>query len=129
MPDTSPFIKQIWQKSFNSVLNAIKVQIVGSTLTPLVTGNPFSTPGNTRPTVTSSSSTILASNANRKYAYVFNQSGAVIYIKFGAAAVVGEGIRLPNNEMIEITSEKLWTGDVNAIRGAGSGAVEVFEGT
>lgn len=126
---TAPYIKQIWQKVFNSVLNAIKVQIVGSTLTPLITGNPFSTGTNSRPTVTNASSTILASNSGRKYAYIFNQSGAVIYIKFGATAVANEGIRLPNNEMIEITGEKLWTGAINAIRGAGSGAVEVFEGT
>lgn len=89
----------------------------------------FSTPSNTRPTVTTASSTILAANAARRYAYVFNSSGAVIYLKLGTTAVVNEGIRLPNNEIFEITSDKLWTGVINAIRGAGSGAIEVFEGT
>lgn len=118
-PETqvNPTIYQIIRRVFNVVTNTIK------------TGNPFATGTSTRPTVTSASSAILASNTSRKYAYVFNQSGAVIYIKLGATAVVGEGIRLPNNEMFEITSDKLWTGAINAIRGAGSGAVEVFEGT
>lgn len=89
----------------------------------------FATPTNTRPTVTTTSSIILASNADREYGRIDNQSGAVIYIKMGATAVVGEGIRLTNNDFLELTKDKLWTGDVHAIRNAGSGAVEVFEGT
>lgn len=89
----------------------------------------FASGVNTRPTVTGTSSIVLASNTNRKYAFLFNQSGAVIYIKLGAIAVVGEGIRVPNNEIYEINRDNLFTGDIHAIRGAGSGAIEVFEGS
>lgn len=89
----------------------------------------FSTGVNTRPTVTNTTSTILAANINRKYVYIFNQSGTVIYLKFGNPAVVNQGIRVGNDEMFELTSNKLWTGTINAIRLAGSGEIEVFEGT
>lgn len=114
----NPSIYQILRRAFRETLNAIRVVQAG-----------LSTGTNTRPTVTSTTSVILAANTSRKYASVFNQSGAVIYIKLGAAAVVGEGDRLPNNERFEITADKLYTGTINAIRMAGSGAVEVFEVT
>lgn len=89
----------------------------------------FSSGSNTRPTVTTTSSEILASNSSRKYANIYNGSGTAIYIKFGATAVANEGIRISSNEMFEITNDKLWTGAVNAIRVASTGAIEVFEGT
>lgn len=103
----------------------------GAWLTPLkaLLKRTFSIGANARPTVSTTSVLILAANANRKYAYISNQSGAVIYVKLGAAAVVGEGIRINNDGFFEITVDKLWTGDVFAIRNAGSGAVDVFEGT
>lgn len=103
----------------------------GSTLSTIAdnTETQCSTPSNTRPTVTTTSSTILAANSNRKYAYIFNQSGTAIYIKLGATAVANEGFRIANNDFFEITSVKLWTGAVNAVRGTGSGDVDVFEGT
>lgn len=87
----------------------------------------YSTITNSRPTVTTSSTLILAANASRKYAGGFNQSGGVIYVKFGAAAVAGEGIRVTNNDPIIIPDG--FTGEVYAIRNAGTGAVEMAEGT
>lgn len=81
----------------------------------------------TRPTVTTTSSTILAANANRKSAQIFNQSGAVVFIKLGVAAVANEGFRLVNNEYYPVPEG--YTGDVRAIRAAGSGAIDVMEGT
>lgn len=87
----------------------------------------YSTITNSRPTVTTSSTLILAANASRKYAGGFNQSGGVIFVKFGAAAVVGEGIRVTNNEPIIIPDG--FTGNVYAIKNAGTGAIEMAEGT
>lgn len=112
-----------------------KVSLVqGSPATPPSNTNPIpvalqkhATATHTRPTVTTTSSTILASNANRKSAQIHNQSGAVIYIKLGVAAVVGEGFRIENNTFYPVPEG--YTGDIRAIRNAGSGAVDVMEGT
>ena len=90
----------------------------------------FSTGSNTRPAVTSTSSTILASNVNRKFAYIFNQTGSIIFLKFGATAVVNQGIRLADNATYEIDADNLWTGDVMAVKSAAASVnIEVFEGT
>lgn len=92
-----------------------KTALVYSTITP------------SRPTVNTTSSVILAANTNRKNAGGFNQSGGIIFIKYGAAAVAGEGERVPNNSPIIIPEG--YTGDVYAIRNAGTGAVDMWEGT
>ncbi len=44
--------------------------------------------------VGTSTGELAAANANRTYLLLQNDSDTDIYIKFGAAAVVGEGIRL-----------------------------------
>lgn len=91
------------------------------------TGLLYSTITPTRPTVTTTSSIILAANINRKNAGGFNQSGGIIFIKYGATAVAGEGERVPNNSPIIVPEN--YTGDVYAIRNVGSGAVDMWEGT
>ena len=95
--------------------------------------NPSSTghsaASNTTPSVTTSSTEILAANTNRKYACIFNNTGAAFYLKFGATAVVNQGIRLGPNEKFEIKLDNLWLGAVNAIRASGAAAIDVFEGT
>jgi hypothetical protein len=90
----------------------------------------FSTPANTTPAITSASSVVLAANLNRKYAYVSNNTGGVVFIKLGAAAALNTGIRIANNGMYEINANNLWTGTINAIKpGAGSVNLDIFEGT
>lgn len=89
----------------------------------------FATASNTRPIVTTTSSIILSSNSNRMYALIFNQTGGVVFLKLGATAVTNQGIRLADNDYYEITSNNLFTGDIYAIKLAGSAAIEVFEGT
>lgn len=90
----------------------------------------FATGANTRPSINNVSSNILASNPARKYAYIFNQSGVAIFIKLGAAAVINQGIRIPDNSMYEINSDNLWTGDIFAIKNLATAVnIEVFEGT
>lgn len=91
--------------------------------------NGFSTNSNTRVAVTTASTQLLAANTNRRYAYIFNQSGATLFLKFGDPAVVNQGIRLPNFAMYEINADNLWTGTVNAISSAGTNTLDIFEGT
>lgn len=97
--------------------------------TTSVSSEPLSVGVNTRPNVTVASSIVLAANANRKYASFFNQSGAVMYFRYGAAAAVNQGIRVPNNTLLEINASGLWVGDVHAIVNAGTQPLEVFEAT
>lgn len=84
----------------------------------------------TRPTITSTSTRILAANPLRAYAYIYNSSGANIYLQFGQAAVVNQGIQLGTgaNGLYEITSNKLWVGDVFVIKSGSPIQIEVFEG-
>ena len=46
---------------------------------------------------TNTSQTAVAANNDRKYLLLINDSDAAIYVKFGATAVVNEGIRLNAN--------------------------------
>lgn len=87
------------------------------------------TASNTRVAVTTASTQLLAANANRKIASIFNQSGATLFLKLGAAAVVNQGIRLPNFSEYTIGRDFQWTGTINAISSAGTNTLEVFEGT
>lgn len=92
--------------------------------------NSFSNGSNTRPSITNTSSTILAFNNNRKYALIINNSGQNVYLKFQDDAVVGEGIPLPSGTIFEISADNLWVGSINAIRGGGgTSVIDVFEGS
>lgn len=94
------------------------------------TDKTFSSGVNSRPSITSTASTILTSNSNRKYAYIMNQSGQNVYLKLGDTAVATEGILLAPLAIYEITANNLWTGSISAIKsGGGSVNIEVFEGT
>ena len=44
--------------------------------------------------VTTATTEVLAANANRTYAVFINDTDAVIYLNFGAAAVANSGVRL-----------------------------------
>jgi len=82
--------------------------------------NAYTTPTHTAVNVTTGSGEVLASNANRLYALLVNDSDTTIYIKLGAAAVVNEGIRLNalggNYEMSAMLGN-LYTGAINGIHG------------
>lgn len=109
--------------------NAITSQAAGTQRALDVDIVGFSTSSNTRPNVTTSSSTILAANTSRKYAYIMNNSGSTIYIKFGAAAVLNQGIPITSGGMFEINKNNLFLGAINAIKSGGTVAVDVYEGT
>lgn len=116
---------QTLTKIYNSVLNAIRVYLVG-----LAESAAFSTASNTRPSVTNVASTILAANSNRKYVLISNNTGATIYLKLGATAVVDQGIRIGPNDFYEIRLINLWTGSISAIKATAVAVnLDVFEGT
>lgn len=77
-------------------------------------------------TVSTTSTVLLAENKNRKYFYVFNDSGAVIYLKFNTGATTASfSVRIANNAGESFMMP--YHGVVHAVRGAGSGPVQVTE--
>jgi hypothetical protein len=71
--------------------------------------------------VTIASISILASNPLRKHATIINSSDVVIWLGFGEAAVVGQGIYIePAGGAYEIDGNNLFTGDIFAIAVSGA---------
>ena len=69
--------------------------------------------------VTPATTVVLAANAARKYLLLVNDSDTTIYVMFGAAAVLNQGIRINANGgsfCLECTA--ISTGAINAIQGA-----------
>lgn len=75
------------------------------------------------------STLLLASNSNRKIAYIVNNSSAKIFLKLGSAAIAGEGLTLSPSDTFYIGNNFLWMGEVYGIKAAGVAVnIEVFEG-
>ena len=92
----------------------------------------YTTPTHTAVNVTTGTGAVLASNANRLYALLVNDSDTTIYIKLGVAAVANQGIRLNANggnyEMSAMLGN-LYTGAINGIHGGtGNKALLMTEG-
>lgn len=103
---------------------------IGVSSQPLTSNNAFSTVANTRPSVTNSSSIILAANVDRRYVLIINQGTQAAYLKLGAAAVVTQGIPLQPGASFTLDANNLYTGAIHAIKpGAGSVTLEIMEGT
>ena len=128
--------------AINAVLNAIDIGIPASVgqaamaaSMPVVIASDqtvITTPTHTPANVTTTTGEVLASNANRLYAILVNNSDTVIYIKWGAAAVANQGIRLNANggsyEMSAMLGN-LYLGAVNGIHGgSGNKVLLVTEG-
>lgn len=82
-------------------------------------------------TVTDSSTEAVAANENRTYLLLINDSDTAIYIKFGAAAVENEGIRLnANGGSLEISdrNQNLDLRAINAIAGTTGKELIITEG-
>ncbi len=84
---------------------------------------------NTKVTVGTGTTVVLAYNANRVFAEIFNDSDAVIYLGLGEAAVMNEGVRIAIGGSYKFDVNNLWIGAINAISAAGSKVVCVIEGT
>ena len=82
-------------------------------------------------TVGSTTTPVIASNENRVYLLLVNDSDEVIYLKLGAEAVNREGIRLdPNGASLELSPAygNLCTCAINAISASGNKKLLVTEG-
>lgn len=84
----------------------------------------------TRVIVGTVSTVLLAANTSRKYALITNNSGATLYINYGTAAVLNEGMRLNSNGgNFEINWSNLCRDQIRGINSAVAGTVLVIEGT
>lgn len=83
----------------------------------------------TQPTVTNTSSVILASNVARRQAIIVNDAGSKIFVAFAAtASSTAFTVELPNNQVFS-TPLNGYTGAISAIKPSGSGTVRVTEVT
>lgn len=79
----------------------------------------------TAATFNSTDAELIAANANREYLLVINDSDTILYLKFGAAAVANEGIRVEaNGGSIEFSARNgnLDVRALNGIHGAAAAA-------
>jgi hypothetical protein len=68
--------------------------------------------------VTTTSQLVLAANEQRKFAEFINNSDENIFLSFGSAAAVDDGVRISADGFsYEIDFANLWLGDVFAIHG------------
>lgn len=76
---------------------------------------------------TITSTTLLASNANRRQMIFFNDSSAVLYLKFGAtASSTSFTVRLDKNQLYEAPNP-VYSGIVDGVWASASGAVRITE--
>jgi hypothetical protein len=72
-----------------------------------------------------SSVTLLAANANRKGATIFNDSAATLYVKFGTtASATSFNATLGRREYLEVAN---YTGRIDGIWTAAAGAARITE--
>lgn len=101
----------------------------GGTWTVTVSGSAATTATNTKVSVGSSSTSVLASNASRKFAIFINDSDETIYLNLSGTAVMNEGIRLnANGGSYEINLNNLYTGAITGICSSGTKNLTVVEG-
>ena len=90
----------------------------------------FQNATNTKVTVGSTSTLILAANSARGFATIVNDSDETIYLGFGEAAVLNEGLRIASSGGgYEINSTNLFIGPIYGISTSGSKVVSVMEAT
>ena len=86
----------------------------GDEYVPLLSSDPDTATAETTVSILATSTTVLAANADRVYARFINDSDTTIYLREGAAAVVGEGTRLNANG----GSYEMYQAACNLYRGA-----------
>lgn len=139
MPDLDTYKLEL-DAAINSAINNGDFKVIGSTLitraaiadiqqtsssnTPVITSVT-----ETAPSVTTTSSTILAANFNRKEALIINTGTVDVFLSRGGTAVVGRGIVLKaGGSAYEINGSNLYRGAINAISSAATSLL-VSEGT
>ena len=91
--------------------------------------NGVSSATNTKVSVGSTDTQVLAANSTRKFAVFVNDSDEAIYLSLSATAVINEGIRLnAAGGAYEINLMNLYTGEVSGICTSGTKNITVAEG-
>lgn len=113
----------------NAILRASQVTSAAGA----VTAAAFGTVVNNYIALTANATTqLLTANANRKYAYISNNSGGLIAIQFGSATgltTAARGLVIPNGNYYELKGDNLYTGAVFAFTNSSGLTVAVTEGT
>jgi hypothetical protein len=92
----------------------------------LVKERTATTPGQTSPSVTTSSTSILASNANRVGGTIYNEGAAICYMKLGAtASTTSYTLQIASGGYYEIPFS--YTGAIDGITSAGTAQLRVTE--
>jgi len=108
------------------------IPINQSNLLPVAVNTSLTTVAHTAVTVLDSSTSVLAANADRKYALFVNDSDTVLYLKFGTASALNTGIRLnANGGSFEMSAGigNLYKGTAAAISSVATKKLLVTEGT
>ena len=75
--------------------------------------NYFSSATNSTVTLTAAtSSTVLAANTGRLFAYIANEGGGIVNLSLGETAVASQGIELQSGESYQFTTENMFTGAI-----------------
>lgn len=100
-----------------------------STKNPSNSGAYKVAPTNSNKSVLTSSTEILAANANRKYVCLVNSGSFPVYLGIGATAVADKGVYIaPLGGSYEmISGESLYLGAINGISVGGASNVTIIE--
>ncbi len=92
----------------------------------------YSTAAHTEASIGVATGAVLSANEARVYALFINDSDTTIFLRFGEAAILNEGIRVnANGGSFEMTQQQgnLYSGAVNGISSGASKNLTVLEGT
>jgi len=90
---------------------------------------PIITVTDTKVAVDTATTVVLAANPGRKTAVFVNDSNQPIYLAFGNAAVLNQGVRInASGGSYEINRNNLFLGAINAIAEGGAKNLTVSEG-
>ncbi len=73
--------------------------------------------------VTTSSTKILSTNNQRKFALITNTHNIILWLSFGDAAEVGKGFGVPAGLAFQIDEQLMWHGEVYGIYASTSATV------
>lgn len=77
---------------------------------------------------TVSSTTLLAANANRLGAIIYNDSTAILYVAYaGTASTTAYTVQVPSQALFELPTQPDYTGIITGVWAAANGAARVTE--
>jgi hypothetical protein len=122
---TSPWVT-------SATLAAETTKVIGTVnqgTSPWVVSSSTSTTSSITSVASSGSSvTLLASNANRKYATIFNESTKLLYVKLGAtASATSYTVQMPPNSYYELPTINIYTGIIDGIWASANGNARLTE--